>query len=521
VRRGKRRRRLRAAAVLALAAVGCSGVRLNAQRDLDRRVAVLVEGAERIIDGARHDDEAAVAARREAFALFDTFQRSDGEAAWERARALAGKADLDYGRASQSLETTLMVDPESAEVRGLLGDVLYARALLADREHHTEQRDELIQRLSLYDPDGIRAHRLGAPAELVLTSTPPGARVTVGRYVDDEHNVRRFEPMGELGPTPRTGVVLAPGSYLFTFALPGHAPARYPILLGRAERLSLRIPLIPAERVPDHFIYVAPGRFLFGSAADEEARRSFFNTAPLHETHTGAFLVAEDETTWSDWLDFLRALPPDERARRTPRVAGLTGALELKDLGGGAFQLTLQPTKHAYVARTGEPFRYEARTRRAVQDWLRFPVAGVSLEDAEAYAAWLSATGKVRGARLCTEREWERAARGADDREFPNGNLLAPDDANIDETYGKDPLAFGPDEVGSHPASRSPFGVDDACGNVFEWTTSSLTTGEHALRGGAYYYDRTTVRSTNRQVAEPTIRDPNVGIRICASVDPG
>jgi formylglycine-generating enzyme required for sulfatase activity len=311
--------------------------------------------------------------------------------------------------------------------------------------------------------------------------------------------------------------VLAPGSYLFTFELPGQAPARYPIVLARGERVSLTIPLVPADRIPEGFVYVAPGRFLFGSAADEEARRAFFNTVPLHESSTGAFLIAQNETTWADWLAFLRALPSGERARRTPHVSGLGGSLQLEDLGDDIYRLTLQPSKRAYVARIGERIHYETRTQRAVQDWLRFPVAGVSLDDAEAYVAWLSKSGRVPGARLCSEREWERAARGADGREFPHGDYLERDDANIDETYGKDPLAFGPDEVGSHPASRSPFGLDDACGNVFEWTTSSLTPREHALRGGAYYYDRTTVRATNRQVAEPNIRDPNVGIRICAT----
>jgi formylglycine-generating enzyme required for sulfatase activity len=153
-----------------------------------------------------------------------------------------------------------------------------------------------------------------------------------------------------------------------------------------------------------------------------------------------------------------------------------------------------------------------------VQDWRRFPVSGITLDDAKTYASWLSSTGRVVGARLCTEREWERAARGADGREFPHGDHLERDDANLDETYGKNPLAFGPDEVGSHPASRSPFGLDDACGNVFEWTQSSLVAGEHVLRGGAFYYDRTTVRTANRQAAEPSIRDANVGLRLCASV---
>ena len=49
-------------------------------------------------------------------------------------------------------------------------------------------------------------------------------------------------------------------------------------------------------------------------------------------------------------------------------------------------------------------------------------------------------------------------ARGADDREFPGGDFLDPDDANFDETYAREPASMGPDEVGSYPASRSPFG---------------------------------------------------------------
>lgn len=519
VSRAKNRRRVLAALVPLTVCLVFFAFRENARRDLDRRVALLIDESERILETARTEADASLALRRSAFAHFDAFERAEGEADWDRARAGAARADQAFGRASQSLETTLMVDPESAAVRGMLGDVLYARALLADREHHAEQRDELLDRLALYDPDGTRRQRWTAPAELFITTRPPGARVSVGRYAVEDHHARRLASMGDLAPTPASGVVLAPGSYLFTFELPGYAAARYPILIERGERVRLDIPLVPAARVPDGFVYVAPGHFLFGSAADEEARRAFFNTVPIHDSTTGAFLIAREETTWSDWLAFLRTLSPEERARRSPRVSGLGGSLSLDELPDGRFQLTLQPTKRAYVARDGEPIHYERRALRAVQDWLRFPVAGVSLDDAQAYVAWLSDSGRVPGARLCTEREWERATRGADGREFPSGDRLDRDDANIDETYGKDPLAFGPDEVGSHPASRSPFGLDDTCGNVFEWTASSLVISEHTLRGGAYYYDRTTVRSTNRQVAEPNIRDPNVGIRVCAAVE--
>ena len=162
--------------------------------------------------------------------------------------------------------------------------------------------------------------------------------------------------------------------------------------------------------------------------------------------------------------------------------------------------------------------RYAKRDRRVEQDWLRFPVTGISFEDAEAYAAWLDRTGRVPGARLCTELEWERAARGEDGREFPHGDSLAPDDANVDLTYDKEPGGFGPDEVGSHPASRSPFGVDDLAGNAWEWTRSSLEPGQVVARGGSYYFAAASARLANREMPERTLRDITVGIRVCADL---
>jgi formylglycine-generating enzyme required for sulfatase activity len=145
-------------------------------------------------------------------------------------------------------------------------------------------------------------------------------------------------------------------------------------------------------------------------------------------------------------------------------------------------------------------------------------VIGIDAEDAEAYAAWVATTRRVPGARLCRETEWERAARGADGREFPHGALLAPDDANFDETYDKRPDAMGPDEVGSHPASRSPFGVDDMAGNAVEWTTSSLVPGDYVVRGGSYFHDQKTSRTVNRTVVVPTLRDATLGVRLCADL---
>ena len=245
-------------------------------------------------------------------------------------------------------------------------------------------------------------------------------------------------------------------------------------------------------------------------------RASFFTAPPLHAVSTPAYLIARYETTYADWIEFLEALPPADRSKLLPLGSDLEGVGVSLKKEGGTWTLLLRPLTRVYRARWGEPIAYGDRTRRAEQDWRKMPVSGVSFHGAEAYARWLDHTGRVPGARLCSELEWERAERGADDREYPNGDRLEPDDANIDITYGQKLDAFGPDEVGAHPASRSPFGVDDLAGNIFEWTRSSRAAGEAVLRGANYYYNREMARAYNREVINADDRTQMIGVRICA-----
>jgi formylglycine-generating enzyme required for sulfatase activity len=235
---------------------------------------------------------------------------------------------------------------------------------------------------------------------------------------------------------------------------------------------------------------------------------------------TGAYLIARHEVTFAQYIAFLETLPPAERAARMPGNRLRLTVLGLSREADGRWRLDLRPASASYSVRDGEPLRYDKRNRRAVQDWLRFPVSSISFEDALAYLAWLDRTGRVPGARVCTEREWERAARGADGRRYPSGEWLAPDDANHDVTYGREPGGFGPDEVGSHPRSRSPFGVDDLAGNVWEWTRSDVDPEQPSAQGGSWYQSDLTAHAANRDVVERTQREALLGLRVCATPRP-
>jgi len=111
--------------------------------------------------------------------------------------------------------------------------------------------------------------------------------------------------------------------------------------------------------------------------------------------------------------------------------------------------------------------------------WDNKPVTWVSLEDARAYAAWA-------GKRLPHEWEWQYAAQGSDGRVYPWGNDWNASGVPVPD---KNRTMRGPDAVDAHPQGKSPFGVMDLVGNVWQWTEEF--TDEHTrsaiLRGGEYY----------------------------------
>ena len=512
LRRVRRLKWLTIGSIPAILFVGFVVLRIQQARELAAQVQDRLATARATLAQARTSQDQVQALRHQAIQEFDARDLETAEKTWTSARAATATADRELRRSIQEFELVLNLDNSEPAGRSGLGESLFARALALESSGNEELAAELVERLEILGDEQLLA-RWSEPGSLSLATTP-AVPVTLERYQlgpDDHYTL--VDPQ-DLGTTPLTAVRLPQGSYRLRLA--GPAPIVFPLVIRRGEALALDLTLPRPEDIPEGFIYIPEGRFQFGSD-DPEMLRKFFVTVPQHDVTTPAYLIARHETTFGEWIEFLETLPTAERASHLTVSEGMLVGVAVARDDDGTWSITISTGQEHLKARRGELIVYPGRQKNASQDWLRMPAVNLNASDAAAYLAWLDRTGKVPGARLCDEWEWERAARGADGRNYPNGERLAPEDAHIDVTYGRAPGSLGPDAVGLHPDSRSPFGLDDTSGNVGEWVRSSLVADEVLLRGGAYPYDDSIVRSANRGLLSPDTRDPSSGLRVCAT----
>ncbi|MEE9542709.1 MAG: SUMF1/EgtB/PvdO family nonheme iron enzyme [Thermodesulfobacteriota bacterium] len=182
----------------------------------------------------------------------------------------------------------------------------------------------------------------------------------------------------------------------------------------------------PEDTLKD-MVLIPAGKFFMGSSKDIEDDNFFdygfvqpfyADASPMIEVHLDAYHIDKYEVTHEAYQKFLIAT-----GRKSP--------------GGWR----------------GSSYR-QGRERR--------PVGGINWFEATEYCNWMNK-------RLPTEAEWEKAARGADKREYPWGNDYDNTKANVSlvSEEVRDTV-----DVDAYPEGKSPYGVYNMVGNVWEWTDS-------------------------------------------------
>lgn len=257
----------------------------------------------------------------------------------------------------------------------------------------------------------------------------------------------------------------------------------------------------PVKTVDDGYgelVYVPAGSFQMGdNFAEGDARER-----PVHAVDLDAFYIGKFEVTNAQWRRF-RDDPGYDNPKFWPNGRPIP-----KD----QIPYWTQANNHGGGTPNSD----------------NYPVIGVNWDGATAYCNWLSArTGKKY--RLPTEAEWEKAARGTDQRRYPWGNDIDRSHANFVGSQPFDTVR----EVGFYDGSprgdlktrsnASPYGAYDMAGNVMEWcqdwysrdyysvspprNPKGPATGAYrVVRGGSFFVEAPDLRSAARSAAWPSLQ---------------
>ena len=388
-----------------------------------------------------------------------------------------------------AIQSAMERAPDLGVAHELLADH-YARQLLDASAERSALKGAVAEDMLARHDRGRYAPLLARARPLTVLTSPPGATVTLFRYVS---RGRRLVPerILELGPSPIVEREAPVGSLLLQVSLPGHAEIRVPVQIdrggvwdgvrpGSTEPAPLRLP--EADRLgPDDQVVSAGWAWIGGDPQAPEA-------LPRQRVWVDGFVMRRHPVTVAEYQELLDALVAEGRADEARRAAPLPG--------------------------------------RSPHE----PVVRVSMECINLYLKWYRGRTGLPW-RLPDELEWEKAARGADGRFFVWGDQPEATWANLAGATASAPALA---EVGGWPVDESVYGVRGLAGNARDWCANRWTVegppvvdglliparladddpSLRSIRGGAWQSAMPLARAAARFASLPGRRPTPVGFRL-------
>jgi formylglycine-generating enzyme required for sulfatase activity len=225
---------------------------------------------------------------------------------------------------------------------------------------------------------------------------------------------------------------ITPGDYTVAARKVGYFNGIRTVHVRAGQNVVVNISMIAAIEM----VTISAGYFDMGSDSTDPY---FIHTEwPKHTIYLDGFQIGKYPVTNAQYQTFM-----DADGYYTPAYWSTTG------------------WRYRIVANATEPLYWSTGEYNSGMAYPDYPVVGVSWFEAEAFCRWA-------GGRLPTEAEWEKAARGADHRFYPWGNVWDATKCNSSENAGSDTFTYS-SPAGIFTGGASPYGALDMVGNVQEW----------------------------------------------------
>ncbi len=246
----------------------------------------------------------------------------------------------------------------------------------------------------------------------------------------------------------------------------------------------------------ENMVKIPSGKFPMGTQIENDRHWGDTDEEPVHEVFLDTYLIDRFEVTSKEFSDFLNHHQTDSH--------------KYIELGNA---VTIEKVNGTY------------RSRKGLEN---YPANRISWFGANTYCQW-------KGKRLPTEAEWEKAAKGIEQRSFPWGNEF-PNNQWV--TFRRKFSDYGfqvMEPVDSMEKGKSPYGIHHMAGNVWEWVSDWYAADYYdespknnpqgppsgiskVLRGGNWYFKAYYMRTTYRFNERPDVFKVWQGFRCAKSL---